>query len=119
MKITYSVKMSAQELKDLKRILNAADLASELPKGSFKMTKKSRLEVVAVRCKLKRTATCEIEMEISEEILSWMADSVERIAPLVRGLIPQVTNLKGEVLKCVMAAPQDSDPEFEIEEERG
>lgn len=110
MKVSYTVTLNAAELKSLERILKEMAPSEALKQGSMKITQKSKLTSTLVKFKLKRTAKLEMEMEISEDYLDWYADSVERLAPLVRGLIPQVANLGEEVLKCGIRAPQDSAP---------
>jgi hypothetical protein len=110
MKVSYVVTLNAQELKSVARIMKEIAPTEALKQGTLKITQKSKLASTLVKFKLKRTAKLEMEMEVSEDYLAWYADSVERLAPLVRGLIPQMVNLGEEAKKCATRAPQDTAP---------
>lgn len=116
MKISYVVSMTAQELKAVEAIMAEVKPSFKLQKGEMTFSQKSRLEYTLVKFKLKRTLKMEVSMEVSEEYLQWAADTVTRMAPLIRGLVPQFQNLQDEALKAVLAIPEDDDAVFESSE---
>lgn len=110
MKVSHVLTLNASELKSLERIIKELKQNEGLKQGEVKISQKSKLSSTMVRFKLKRTCKISMEMEISEAYLEWCADSVERMAPLMRGLIPQLVNLGEEAAKCGSRIPQDSLP---------
>jgi len=115
MKVSYVVTLNASELKSIKRVLAEIAPDEAITKGEIKITQRSKLSSMMVKAKLKRTARIEMEVEISEEYTEWYADTVERLAPLIRGLIPQLINIGEEATKCAGRLPQDTDQVTETE----
>ena len=115
MKVSYVVTMNANELKALGRIMTELAPGEAIKKGEIKITQRSKLSSTMVKFKVKRTVRIEMEVEISEDYLAWYADSVERLAPLIRGLIPQLINIGEEATKCAGRLPQDTDQVTETE----
>lgn len=108
MKVSYAITLNAAELKAAERILKEINPAQGIKQGEIKISQKSMLTSTLVKMKLKRTCKITMEMEISEKYMEWYADSVERLAPLVRGLVPQLVNLGEEAAKCASRIPEDT-----------
>ena len=109
MKVSYVITVTATELRALERVIKEVKgVGTPLKQGEFKISQKSKLSSALLKFKLKRTARLEVSCVLSEEYALWVADTVERLAPLVRGLIPQLANLGEETVKCGKNIPTDT-----------